>query len=55
MWRLIDNDDHFEIKTDIDYYFTAGYRYYRVGTNTSTGKATKLADSPILHFRFDSA
>ena len=51
----MNNSDHFKIKTDIDYYFNAGYRYYKVGTNTSTGTATLLADSSTLSVRFDSA
>ena len=54
-WRFVDNEDHFKIQPDIDYYFTAGYRFYEAGTNRNTGVAKQLADSSTLSFRFDSA
>ena len=54
-WRFVDNQDHFKIQTNIDYYFIAGYRFYEVGTNKNTGVAKQLADSSILSFRFDLA
>lgn len=52
-WRICSNEQNFAIKLNTDYSFHTGYRYYKVGTNTSTGYVTRIADSIDMTFRFD--
>ena len=52
LYRLINEPVSVELNKNTDYFWTAGFRYYRPGTNTSTGTSTQSGDSTQLSFNF---
>lgn len=53
-WRLVSDSQNFKFKVNTLYQFHAGYRYYKVGTNTSTGVTTLIGDSRDVTFMVDA-
>jgi len=54
-WRLASNDDHFVVKSGIEYTYFAGFKQYAKGVSLSSGKAAAYGDSEAMSFTFSGA